>query len=105
MSPFPPVHCPLLPDPICATIILSSYCFTTAHGINNHLRRMHSGCEYQPPLQRRHAQRTRHFRHFSAGMRRQDVEKQSGTVAVKRAFPEMLKGGVIMDVMSVEQAR
>jgi pyridoxal 5'-phosphate synthase pdxS subunit len=38
-------------------------------------------------------------------MRRQDVDKQSGTVAVKRAFPEMLKGGVIMDVMSVEQAQ
>src|SRR5690348_13301565 len=33
------------------------------------------------------------------------VEKQLGTQAIKRAFPEMLKGGVIMDVMSVEQAQ
>ncbi len=32
------------------------------------------------------------------------MEKQLGTQAVKRAFPEMLKGGVIMDVMNVEQA-
>jgi pyridoxal 5'-phosphate synthase pdxS subunit len=33
------------------------------------------------------------------------VEKQTGTVQVKRSFPEMLKGGVIMDVVTPEQAR
>src|SRR5579863_7483278 len=33
------------------------------------------------------------------------MAKQQGTVAVKRAFPQMLKGGVIMDVMTVEQAQ
>ncbi len=33
------------------------------------------------------------------------MEKHQGTVAVKRAFPQMLKGGVIMDVMTVEQAQ
>jgi pyridoxal 5'-phosphate synthase pdxS subunit len=33
------------------------------------------------------------------------VEKQVGTLAIKRAFPEMLKGGVIMDVATVEQAK
>ncbi len=33
------------------------------------------------------------------------VEKQTGTTAVKRSFPEMLKGGVIMDVVTPEQAR
>ena len=33
------------------------------------------------------------------------VEKQTGTIRVKRNFPEMLKGGVIMDVVNAEQAR
>jgi len=33
------------------------------------------------------------------------VEKQTGTLRVKRTFPEMLKGGVIMDVVNAEQAR
>jgi pyridoxal 5'-phosphate synthase pdxS subunit len=33
------------------------------------------------------------------------VEKLTGTVQVKRSFPEMLKGGVIMDVVNAEQAR
>lgn len=33
------------------------------------------------------------------------MEKQVGTQAIKRAFPEMLKGGVIMDVVSPEQAK
>lgn len=33
------------------------------------------------------------------------MDKQLGSEAVKRAFPEMLKGGVIMDVMTVEQAQ
>jgi pyridoxal 5'-phosphate synthase pdxS subunit len=34
-----------------------------------------------------------------------DVEKQTGTDRVKRNFPEMLKGGVIMDVVNAEQAK
>jgi pyridoxal 5'-phosphate synthase pdxS subunit len=33
------------------------------------------------------------------------MEKQSGTIQVKRSFPEMLKGGVICDVVNVDQAR
>jgi len=33
------------------------------------------------------------------------VDTQLGTQAVKRAFPEMLKGGVIMDVVDADQAR
>jgi pyridoxal 5'-phosphate synthase pdxS subunit len=33
------------------------------------------------------------------------METQTGTVRVKRNFPEMLKGGVIMDVVNAEQAR
>src|SRR5437660_9067892 len=33
------------------------------------------------------------------------MEKQTGTVQVKRSFPEMLKGGVICDVVNAEQAR
>jgi pyridoxal 5'-phosphate synthase pdxS subunit len=33
------------------------------------------------------------------------VEKQTGTISVKRNFPEMLKGGVIMDVVNADQAR
>jgi hypothetical protein len=33
-----------------------------------------------------------------------DVEKQTGTDRVN-AFPEMLKGGVIMDVVNAEQAK
>ena len=35
----------------------------------------------------------------------QDVQKQTGTVQVKRTFPEMLKGGVICDVVNAEEAR
>src|SRR3989441_9746750 len=38
--------------------------------------------------------------------RRQVVmQKQTGTIQVKRNFPEMLKGGVICDVVTPEQAR
>src|SRR6476646_8009734 len=33
------------------------------------------------------------------------MEKQTGTDRVKRAFPQMLKGGVIMDVVNAEQAK
>jgi len=33
------------------------------------------------------------------------VEKRTGTVQIKRNFPEMLKGGVIMDVVNAEQAK
>ncbi|HKD75547.1 MAG TPA: pyridoxal 5'-phosphate synthase lyase subunit PdxS [Ktedonobacterales bacterium] len=33
------------------------------------------------------------------------MEKQSGTLAIKRAFPEMLKGGVIMDVVTPDEAK
>ena len=33
------------------------------------------------------------------------AEPKRGTVLVKRAFPQMLKGGVIMDVVNAEQAR
>ncbi len=33
------------------------------------------------------------------------MQKQTGTVQVKRFFPEMLKGGVICDVVNAEQAR
>lgn len=33
------------------------------------------------------------------------MQKQTGTIDVKRAFPEMLKGGVICDVVNAEQAR
>ncbi len=33
------------------------------------------------------------------------MEMQTGTLRVKRNFPEMLKGGVIMDVVNAEQAR
>ena len=33
------------------------------------------------------------------------MQKQTGTVSVKRSFPEMLKGGVICDVVNAEQAR
>jgi len=33
------------------------------------------------------------------------VEAQTGTIRVKRNFPEMLKGGVIMDVVNEEHAR
>jgi pyridoxal 5'-phosphate synthase pdxS subunit len=33
------------------------------------------------------------------------VEKQTGTIQVKRTFPEMLKGGVICDVVTPEQAK
>jgi pyridoxal 5'-phosphate synthase pdxS subunit len=33
------------------------------------------------------------------------MEKQTGTLAVKRGLAEMLKGGVIMDVVTAEQAK
>jgi pyridoxal 5'-phosphate synthase pdxS subunit len=33
------------------------------------------------------------------------VEKQTGTIQVKRTFPEMLKGGVICDVVTPDQAK
>jgi pyridoxal 5'-phosphate synthase pdxS subunit len=33
------------------------------------------------------------------------MQKQVGTIQVKRSFPEMLKGGVICDVVNAEQAR
>ncbi len=33
------------------------------------------------------------------------MQKQTGTIQVKRAFPEMLKGGVICDVVNAQQAR
>src|SRR5215470_8055423 len=33
------------------------------------------------------------------------MEKHSGTVQVKRSFPEMLKGGVICDVVNADQAK
>jgi pyridoxal 5'-phosphate synthase pdxS subunit len=33
------------------------------------------------------------------------MEKQVGTVSVKRSFPEMLKGGVICDVTNADEAR
>lgn len=33
------------------------------------------------------------------------MEKQTGTIQVKRSFPEMLKGGVICDVVNAEQAK
>jgi pyridoxal 5'-phosphate synthase pdxS subunit len=33
------------------------------------------------------------------------MEKQQGTVQVKRSFPEMLKGGVICDVVNADQAK
>src|SRR5205085_480419 len=33
------------------------------------------------------------------------MQKQTGTISIKRGFPEMLKGGVICDVVNAEQAR
>ncbi len=33
------------------------------------------------------------------------MERQTATIQVKRSFPEMLKGGVICDVVNAEQAR
>src|SRR5437763_1584912 len=33
------------------------------------------------------------------------MQKQTGTIQVKRTLPEMLKGGVICDVVNAEQAR
>jgi pyridoxal 5'-phosphate synthase pdxS subunit len=33
------------------------------------------------------------------------MQKQTGTVQVKRSFPEMLKGGVICDVVNADQAK
>src|SRR5271154_1674445 len=32
-------------------------------------------------------------------------KKQTGTLLVKKALPQMLKGGVIMDVVNAEQAK
>src|SRR6266581_4663976 len=42
---------------------------------------------------------------YSYPRRQAVMQKQTGTVQVKRAFPEMLKGGVICDVVNAEQAR
>src|SRR6476660_8756768 len=33
------------------------------------------------------------------------MQKQTGTIQVKRSFPEMLKGGVICDVINADQAK
>src|SRR5260370_12649947 len=33
------------------------------------------------------------------------MQKQTGTIQVKRNFPEMLRGGVICDVVNAEQAK
>src|SRR5437879_7485855 len=33
------------------------------------------------------------------------IQKQTDTIQIKRSFPEMLKGGVICDVVNAEQAR
>ncbi|MBI5830164.1 MAG: pyridoxal 5'-phosphate synthase lyase subunit PdxS, partial [Chloroflexi bacterium] len=33
------------------------------------------------------------------------MEKQTGTIAVKRGLAQMLKGGVIMDVVTPEHAK
>jgi pyridoxal 5'-phosphate synthase pdxS subunit len=33
------------------------------------------------------------------------MQKQTGTIQVKRSFPEMLKGGVICDVVNADQAK
>jgi len=33
------------------------------------------------------------------------MQKQTGTIQIKRSFPEMLKGGVICDVVNADQAR
>src|SRR5437764_14849571 len=33
------------------------------------------------------------------------MQKQTGTISIKRSFPEMLKGGVIMAVVNAEQAK
>ena len=33
------------------------------------------------------------------------MQKQTGTIQIKRSFPEMLRGGVICDVVNAEQAR
>ncbi|HEX4208170.1 MAG TPA: pyridoxal 5'-phosphate synthase lyase subunit PdxS [Ktedonobacteraceae bacterium] len=33
------------------------------------------------------------------------MQKQTGTIQLKRSFPEMLKGGVICDVVNAEQAK
>src|SRR5437773_7906042 len=33
------------------------------------------------------------------------MQKQTGTIQIKRSFPEMLKGGVICDVVNEEQAK
>ncbi len=33
------------------------------------------------------------------------MQKNTGTIQVKRNFPEMLKGGVICDVVNVDHAR
>src|SRR5438132_8396089 len=33
------------------------------------------------------------------------MQKQTGTIQVKRSFPEMLKGGVICDVVTPDQAK
>ena len=47
-----------------------------------------------------------HKRHvyMCASKRSLSMDKNTGTIALKRGFAEMLKGGVIMDVVSPEQA-
>src|SRR5256712_4215589 len=42
---------------------------------------------------------------INQGRRHTVMQKQTGTIQVKRTFPEMLKGGVICDVVNAEQAR
>src|SRR6202048_2003777 len=42
---------------------------------------------------------------YLIGRRQLVMQKQTGTIQVKRNFPEMLKGGVICDVVNAEQAR
>jgi pyridoxal 5'-phosphate synthase pdxS subunit len=34
-----------------------------------------------------------------------DMEKELGTIAIKRGLAQMLKGGVIMDVVTPEHAK
>src|SRR5437016_1266307 len=41
---------------------------------------------------------------INQGRRHTVMQKQTGTIQVKRTFPEMLKGGVICDVVNAEQA-
>src|SRR5580698_4738432 len=43
------------------------------------------------------------IRYMTASMK--NNKKQTGTMLVKKALPQMLKGGVIMDVVNAEQAK